>query len=460
LLTSGVFHDRSPRRRRNLGAADNVSYHASNMGVREFTENIEAAVPPAVYLALSGYLLASSVFILMSTPTQVGYAMCAIVATVVPVALLLTGRAPSPVVARAAAIALGASALYLIPAALLMEGRTLQHVAIDFSTTLVPIGFLVTGSMVPRLFRRLLDPRWVLLFFLVLLSAPFIARDPIQARLFEPPDVGIVALVATLAVVDPGTRAGKAAGGGIALLAGLATLSGSRSIAVICAMTFAATAIANRTARWLAAPALATVLLSLALIPAGWWEELPGDAMLRPASRIIGLMRPADDAALRLRAGETRLILEEMQRRHSVWVVVGSGHGAVFEPEMWPPERNISADGFVHNIHLGPLLMLFRYGLLGVALYGFVAVHAVMTSVRLFRRRKTDEAVAVPFFYALGTSLYMVEFLARNVLPDPVFSFVLAGHVAMLLDDANSPAAAAVAPLQRPTTAQLDGELV
>lgn len=55
-------------------------------------------------------------------------------------------------------------------------------------------------------------------------------------------------------------------------------------------------------------------------------------------------------------------------------VLTGLGHGAVFVPhaELGSVSRNLTPAGHVHNIHVGPAMLWFRYGLLGIIFYVLV----------------------------------------------------------------------------------------
>lgn len=51
--------------------------------------------------------------------------------------------------------------------------------------------------------------------------------------------------------------------------------------------------------------------------------------------------------------------------------VTGFGHGAVYAPQgdLTRRQRNLTNEGLIHNIHVGPSLLLFRYGVFGMFLY-------------------------------------------------------------------------------------------
>jgi hypothetical protein len=387
------------------------------------------------------YLMGSSLSIRMTAATQVGYGVSAATATLVPLVLLLTGSRVPRRVLRVAVAAVGVAVLYLVPAAILPQGRTLLHVAVDFSTWLVPIGFLVTGSMVPGLFRRILDPRWILLFVLVTLYAPLIVQDPNGARLFMPPDISVVAMVATLAVTGRRGAATEAAGAGSFLLVVMSALSGSRSIALLAGAAFMIVMLANRTARLLGALALIAALAVTLTMSDFQVGSPPPNSRLVPATRLLRLLHPTSDMTALGRLNEAGMVVSDMREQPLVWTALGRGHGAVFEPEDWPYERSISEEGFVHNIHMGPVMMAFRFGIAGIVAFFLLAISSTATCWRLFAHRKsiTRGSASPAFLYALGTALFMVGFLARNVLPNPMFSFFLAGYICTRLEDRYQP---------------------
>ena len=398
---------------------------------------IEDKIPAVVYVALIAYLLGSSVYVRMSTATRLAYALCAAIALLVPMGLLLAGRRVTRRMARFAAAIAGVSGLFLVPAMVFPEGRTLQHVAIDLCTTLMPVGFFLTALLAPSSIRRILEPRWVALFFVISLYPPFIVQDPSGVRLFEPPSVGVMALVATLAI-HGGKWARPAAGAGLALLVVLATLSGSRSIALLALLAFASSVFVNRTAQRIAGlvlvGALGASLLGLDLDV----RRPQRGSWLQPAFRIVQLMSltPAPSATRRLQ--EAEIAFADTEKRSAAWGFVGMGHGAVFEPGDWDRPMNISEEGFVHNIHVGPAMMTFRYGLLGIAVYLILAITATVAACRWFLKRRSGEvAVDLSFLYAFGVALFMIEFMVRNVLPNPVFSFFLSGYLAIALNRRN-----------------------
>lgn len=110
---------------------------------------------------------------------------------------------------------------------------------------------------------------------------------------------------------------------------------------------------------------------------------------------------------------------------------IGYGFGASYEPSSSDITRNIDSDGRVHNIHIGPALVYFRYGILGLvimtALFGF--------SVRMLfrvRRRQYSKFDRDTFaILSLSLILFFLEFLTLNASVEPLMSYCVAGLLAI-----------------------------
>lgn len=130
------------------------------------------------------------------------------------------------------------------------------------------------------------------------------------------------------------------------------------------------------------------------------------------------------DESLKRRWDETndvfRHILEEKNR---LFWVFGFGHGAAYFPIKSNIIRNMGKEGTVHNIHLSPALILFRYGALGLLWYFFVFgyfLFAIFTRLK----RKDDDARFIISLCIIVLSYFISSFF-RNELADPVFIFTL-----------------------------------
>ena len=392
-------------------------------------EQLRRAAPGIVYVALIAYLFGISIYIRMSLATQLGFAVCVAVAAAVPTAQLLLGGRPGRQVWRIVVVSGTLSTAYLLPTFFFPQGRTVQHVAVDFATTLVPLGFLVAGTINRDVFKRLFEPRWAFLFVLPLLLSPIVAQDGTGARAFEPPNLGVLALLVALAVCGVHGWVRETAGVAAGAVMALAALSGSRSVTLIALLAFGVALLANRAARVVAVAALVGGLV-FAIIGPGIDTADRTATLSVPVRRLAQLTWPG---VWGRRVDEASLVVEDTRTRGSAWQVLGVGHGAVFEPAEWNRDFNLSDEGYVHNIHVGPVLLWFRYGLLGVALYVFLLVSVGVSSVRAFLGRRDGIDAVRRFAFSFGMLLFMIEFLVRNVLPNPMFSFFLAGYVALLV---------------------------
>ncbi len=105
---------------------------------------------------------------------------------------------------------------------------------------------------------------------------------------------------------------------------------------------------------------------------------------------------------------------------------LGFGHGATFR-SIYAPLRNATNDGVVHNIHFGPVMILYRYGLIGVIAY--LALIGFLIASFLSQRKRISVCTGNELFFSFTLSLYLLDGLLRNVFVDPVFSYVLAGYI-------------------------------
>lgn len=108
--------------------------------------------------------------------------------------------------------------------------------------------------------------------------------------------------------------------------------------------------------------------------------------------------------------------------------IFGAGHGATYVPVESNIVRNIKRENRVHNIHVGPMLVLYRYGFVGVAVLCFLVVVTVRHTWSLFfgKRHPTHAGDVFPWIILF----YLADFMVRNVMIDPLFAFALAGLAA------------------------------
>lgn len=102
--------------------------------------------------------------------------------------------------------------------------------------------------------------------------------------------------------------------------------------------------------------------------------------------------------------------------------VGGFGHGASYVPTTNLILVNVGDDGRIHNIHFTPMLVLFRYGAVGLFLYVALLVWILLNAWRALRRR-TDAFTVVLFVAVVGS---VGDAMVRNSFADPSFSLVIA----------------------------------
>lgn len=104
--------------------------------------------------------------------------------------------------------------------------------------------------------------------------------------------------------------------------------------------------------------------------------------------------------------------------------LLGNGHGALWVAEYGVNDRNYIDGSLVHHIHSTPMLVLYRYGLLGIGIYLFVFYKIIkMVSGRLlFRKYRSHVETALD----LTALVYLVDGLFRNAFVDVIlwYSFV------------------------------------
>ena len=115
-------------------------------------------------------------------------------------------------------------------------------------------------------------------------------------------------------------------------------------------------------------------------------------------------------------------------KRNFVEILLGKGVGAVYKPVLSYPERNITSDGFVHNIHFGPALIFNRYGLIGLGFYIYFLFYFITNLIKASRDTKyVDIKMKKHFVLWVGLiNVYMLNFLLRNSMNDPMFSIAFA----------------------------------
>ncbi len=123
--------------------------------------------------------------------------------------------------------------------------------------------------------------------------------------------------------------------------------------------------------------------------------------------------------------------------------IFGRGHGATFEAEISHPGPNITPEGRVHNVHFGPALLVFRYGLPG--LLGYISMlilglynlyfffrHCSAACARRYRAQERRQLFVFGTI-ALALVLSTINFTMRTILVDPLTGLILGLNIGYFL---------------------------
>jgi hypothetical protein len=297
----------------------------------------------------------------------------------------------------------------------------------DLASLGFPLLLFLAGTAEPRLLR---NPRLHLSLGLVLAAAAFLAVNfPDRSGRFEPPSTFLVSLVCVWGILGQrGTR--RAVMFGIlGLLFVVAFASEVRTAPVLILLALTLTYV-------LAGANPRTILTGVMLLGAGA-VAVQSSSAVRSAERFLletrfkRLVTGEVDESLLTRLQEARDVLRTAEREFTpLNVVLGAGHGATYQPYESLVERNLTAEGRVHNIHHGPALMGFRYGVVGlIALLGLWVLVA-QSLIRLWRAGSPGVvSTRVHAIFTVSLILFLIDFTLRNVITDPLFSYSLAGFL-------------------------------
>lgn len=146
------------------------------------------------------------------------------------------------------------------------------------------------------------------------------------------------------------------------------------------------------------------------------YYEVIMEVLMNSRYRLL-LSGSLDESTLE-RYNEVKDVLYEIDNHWTlIDYVLGSGHGASYTPYFSYITRNVAVNDMVHNIHFGPLLAFFRYGIVGAIAYVFL----LGVSIRVYVRASGE----IENIVAIAGILYLVNFFVRNIFVDPIAIFVL-----------------------------------
>ena len=377
------------------------------------------AVAPLLLLALLGSWLAMDGMFLYLSTIQIGmYAILALSSACI-VGLSLHHMVISSRHVMFIAIWLLVSSAYLIPP-LLADYPYPRYVLGDFIASVLPLLLLLLGFRYPKFF--LSEKTYQFLGAMMLAAAVLaVPLSEVEAR-HEPPSTLLLALAWTTFFFSGNRTIRVFAAATLSLLLILTITSGERTAVVmwlgfgIAGKIFAA---AN-----LRGVGLTVILVAIAAfgLLQFFWETL----LLAAANTRLEMLSHGElDTSLLNRVLEVRDVWSQWSWDR--WL--GFGHGATFVPDLSNPIRNLTSDGRVHHIHFGPMLVLFRYGVPGLCLFGWLVVDLIRYVMTMRRIAFRQPSGGISFLISLALTGYLASFLVFNIMPDPAFSFVLAGYI-------------------------------
>jgi hypothetical protein len=298
----------------------------------------------------------------------------------------------------------------------------------DLSSILLPVVILLFGIRFKDFFESG-NTLTLLIFFLTIAAcAAFFFREP--SGRFEPPSLFLM-VFAWICVLHPGKPMRRIASAAVLLGSFFLALgSGERTSIVVWVLTGPTILLFKR---FSIARVVSLGILVLALFGLMLYGIIKVDiASQLEGTRFSTLASGEADASLLARVLEARDALAMVvENWASIQYLVGYGHGATYRPYYSYIERNVTDEGFVHNIHVGPVLIFFRYGLLGVLLYLTLLVSVTR---ELLRIRMSWGKGGVEFhrtLFIMGITMYLLDLFIRNIIVDPMFSYMLAGFLYM-----------------------------
>ncbi|MEM7432704.1 MAG: hypothetical protein AAF351_12330 [Pseudomonadota bacterium] len=371
---------------------------------------------PAVLIGLlATYLFLDGVFVYLSIAQLAIYAGFALTAALVAVVALMQRRVERR-------FALGVLFWVAVISAWLVPTLTTdfpypRYIITDYLALLVPVFLFLVGLQFPRFFES--NRALCVLGVAMLLAAMLAAAMPTPSGRHEPPHVLLSAMAWAVVFFGPTRALRSSALALVAVLFVLAWSSGERTAVILLLGLGIAGRVALMDSSRMVILTIAGVFATVAATGVVFKDQL---VLAAASTRLESLAQGELDSSLLNRILEVR----DVWSQWSLDVWYGFGHGATFAPEVSYPPRNMTDHGRVHHVHFGPALLLFRYGIVGVALYLW-SVFDVARS--LLRTNSGNPAAAQSFFFALAMAGYLIAFLAFNIIPDPAFSFTLAGYL-------------------------------
>jgi hypothetical protein len=320
--------------------------------------------------------------------------------------------------------------LYFGPA-MTQEHVYLRYLVGDFATVVFPAVLLALGGQVPRLFSDEASHRWLCGLGLVAAVVAFaFADDEGGVVRYEAPGVFVTTMSWIVLHTSRSWLTRTAAAIPVLGLLFLSFRSGFRTSTIL---WFVSGVVIGTMVHGVRRVGGTLACMGLGLVVLGY-----GAGLVRPDSlgdvlghsRFRPWLRGEVDASFAARLEEAQDALSQVDRAWpAVQYLFGYGHGATYTPMVSYVERNVTRDGVVHNIHVGPVLLFFRYGLFGLGVYLTLCTWVVREAVRAGRERGSGRPSVPRLVFTSGMLFFLADLLVRNSIVEPTFAYTLAGFL-------------------------------
>lgn len=328
-------------------------------------------------------------------------------------------------------VVLGIGILWLMP---LLNRDDLDFVYIigDFIVVLYPVIFYLASYIYKDLYRDRYN-LWLLGIFLVIamLLAPVIFHlHPLGDR-FTPPHFAMIALSWIWFLESIKTRRHRVASTMLSLvILAIAVASTQRTTVVLWLVGLGVMFwlwLKIRQIILLVLVSFAAFMLIIRFIGVGDIKRMMAVKVIEE-SRFSSLAEGRDQSML----DRFREVMDVRDNINNKWnflnYILGTGHGATFKPHYSFPERNVK-NGRVHNIHIGPAMITFRYGALGFIMWLLLWISALRGLWRMKLQYAAGKIDFAAFTITTTVFFLLLDLLLRNNLTDPLTSFFIAGYI-------------------------------
>jgi len=141
-------------------------------------------------------------------------------------------------------------------------------------------------------------------------------------------------------------------------------------------------------------------------------------------TRLIQILDSREDASRESRLKEASDVLKQIREGGPAAFTLGFGPGASYQPRQSLITRNLTTAGTVHHIHIGPVMFVYRYGLIGLTAFVLLGILGLRCLTNC--RRSPNSLTLGEATILMSMPLYVLELLVFNSTAEPAFAYVVA----------------------------------